>query len=1165
MMIPKLDRYIFKEMIPPFFLGLALLSLYILLNLMVLLADLMLDRDIAWEDLFRALAYRLPELVVVSLPISMLFTVFLTFGRLKHDRELIALQASGVSLKRTVVPVVVFSIMVSFVTLAINEYVVPWSTQQYNRMIRSLVASGSALLIQENVVFKDPTGRFFYVKRYDKNTNEMRDVIVMDPHGQSYLPQVSGGFPVTITSTHAEWNGEVWTLHNGIAHAFDAGGNLTDKVGFERLEINVGDTISNIFVDQRTPREMSLRELGERIQKFQEAGQSVSDLVVEYQIKLVIPLAALMYALFAAPVSLGFGFRGRAAGIIVSILLTGTFQGALFYAQTLSRRQLLWPDWGPWLPNIFFGLLGIILILNVDKLSRMELGRWFQKASAILIFLGMGVTGFAQEAPLPFDMKAKAIETSRAGDFLLAQGDVEVHYGEQTIQAQELQVIRISDTHWRLEATREVQVDDPGFSGQAEFLNVLLDQTSGEIRPTQIALSQFIIETGEDLGGLRYQANQGVLTFSEQLDSIQLDGDADVQGEGFSLQADNLTVTNLEESRWRVDAKGDVQFEGSLQQVNSDNLKLTLVLSGDEPQLEDITLSDFYGEGSFVNAVGEEHDIRYQGENAQFSFEEQTPSRLELGNAKFTTCTCAGTIEQASYSFSGRELIWQPDEWILGRDLTLKTSGFPVFWLPLFWAPLKEIEGSELFPNIGRDVRRGWFAQWRLPVFVNPQNRGTFLLDYYNRYTETGFGVDWNYTFDTQSQSGKFGIYHFVGQNQVLDLNWNHRWPISSLANLSWSLTRKDVTPKASAPSRWAYQMNLSGQAAGWQWRVNTVRDEVSQEEEADKEGEEKKQFRVLERLPELSLSNSGKVFDLPFSYSGQVGWGHFREQRGETEPFTERDRLNSSASLSLNQIQLQTASLRFGASANVGYAFYGEDTQRTNARWQVDATWQPSSALSTNLRYFYQAVQGNSPFVFDEVQVADKLTGQVQFSLPPIRGTLSTGYALQTGQLDPLTLSMNAVLGEHKLQGTLRTVANGFDLEAIQLQDVWTAPWGELTLQGGYLPRAQRYEDLIARLSLDVIRLGARIDLNQGRLRRTNAQFDLRLGRWSLDFSGEFDWFQNQFSALQVGMVHHFCNDCWQAGLYLSRQRIWLEVQINAFPEAALNYSPTDGELSFN
>ncbi len=1164
-MIPKLDRYIFKEMIPPFFLGLALLSLYILLNLMVLLADLMLDRDIAWEDLIRALIYRLPELVVVSLPISMLFTVFLAFGRLKHDRELIALQASGVSLKRTIVPVIAFSLLVSMGTLALNEYVVPWSSQQFNRLYRELISSGIALQIQDDTVFKDPnSGRHFYVERFNRETKEMQNVLVFDPYGQTYFPQISSGFPLIISATNAQWDGVVWTLENGLAHALDDDGNITDKIGFEVLEINVGDTISNVFVDQRTPREMNLQQLGERISKFQAAGQSVSNLVVEYQIKLVIPIAALMYALFAAPVSLGFGFRGRAAGIIISILLTGTFQGAMFYAQTLARRELLPADWGPWLPNIFFGLLGIILILNVDKLSRMELGRWFQKSSAILIFLGMGVTGFAQETPLPFDMKAKAIETSRAGDFLLAQGDVEVHYGEQTITAQELRVIRIDEDRWRLEANTQVFISDAAFSGEAEFLNLLLEQTEEGMRPSQVALSKFNIETNEALGGLTYKADRGILTFSSSLETVELNGHADVQGEGFQLQADSLKVVQLEDERWNVDALGQVQFSGSLQDVNSEHLQLTLSMSEGETQLQAITISDFSGEGSFVNAVGEEHDIRYEGKNAEFSFKDQTPSRLELNNAKFTTCTCAGTIDQASYSFSGRELIWEPDEWILGRDLTLKTSGFPVFWLPLFWAPLKELEGSELFPNIGRDVQRGWFAQWRLPVFVDPLNRGTFLLDYYNRRIETGLGLNWNYAFETQSQSGKFGIYHFVGENEVLDLDWNHRWPISPLANLTWAITRKDVYPNTAAPSRWAYQLNLNGAASNWQWHINTARDEVSQEEEPE-EGEEKKQFRVLERLPELSISNGGKVFDLPLSYSGQLGWGHFREQRGEDEPFTERDRLNTNASVTLNQAQLQSASLRFGASANVGYAFYGEDTQRTNVRWQADMGWQPSRVFSGNVRYVYQAVQGSSPFAFDEVQVADRLTGQVQLSLPLVQASLNTGYALQTGILDPLTLSLNGTFGEHKLRSSLRTTANSLQLEAIQFADAWTAPWGSLVLQSGYLPKTQRFEDLIAKLSLETIRLGARFNLNQGRLHRTNAQFDLRLGRWSLDFSGEFDWFQNRFSALQVGMVHHFCNDCWQAGLYLSQQRIWLEVQINAFPEAALNYSPTDGELSFN
>jgi lipopolysaccharide export system permease protein len=378
-MMKRIDRYILRELIPPFLLAITLLSLYIMLNLLVVISDFMLDRDVSWGDLFRVLLYRLPELVVAALPISVLFTVFLSFGRLAHDRELTALQTSGVSLKRLIVPVIIFGATVSVITFAINDTIVPWSAQQYQRLLGQLLVRGTIPDIQVNQVFTDPQGRAFYVKRYDRVTKQMEDIVIYDPNGQTYTPQTISPFPQLITADEAKFDGVSWVLRDGVAHLLDEEGALTFQAKFETLSIKISDVIENLFVDQRQPRAMSFAELSERIQSFEQAGQRISHLVVELQLKMVVPLAALMYALFAAPVSLCFGFKGRAAGIIVSVLLTGTFQGAFFYAQTLARRELLPADIGPWIPNIVFGTVGILLILNVDRLSRMELGRWFSR------------------------------------------------------------------------------------------------------------------------------------------------------------------------------------------------------------------------------------------------------------------------------------------------------------------------------------------------------------------------------------------------------------------------------------------------------------------------------------------------------------------------------------------------------------------------------------------------------------------------------------------------------------------------------------------------------------------------------------------------------------------------------------------------------------------
>jgi len=1164
-MIPRLDRYILREMVPPYCLAMAVIIIFISMNLLALLAEYMINRDVSWTDLLRILFYRMPELVVVGLPIAVLFGVFLTLGRLVHDRELIALQSSGISLRRAIVPVVAFGLIISAFTFLLNEQVTPWSMQQYWNLLGRLASRGALPQIQDNTIFKDASGRFFYVKRYYRQTERMEDVLVYDPNGQTYLPELGGPFPQMISAKEAQWDGVNWTLRQGIAHVFDAEGALSYQARFETLTIKVGDAIENFFVQQRQPREMNLGELAKQIETFQKAGQPVSNLVVEYHYKLVLPLSALVYALLTAPLSLSFGLRGRAMGTVVGLLLAFLFQGALYTVIVLSRRELLPPDWGPWLPNIVFGLAGVVLIFNVDRLSRLELGRWFARAAVLLLIALPGVHAGAQEtSQLPLEVEAQALEISDDGQSFLAQGDVRARYGEQTIDAQELRLEQLDAQHWRLEASGEVSLSDPSFRVQAKSVEALLERSGAPLAPREITLFEFTVNTQGELGQLQFQAQVGTLRFARQLEEVRLEGQVAVQAQEFQLTAQALTFQRAQQGGWRLRAQGDVELAGLAQKAGGDSLELELQIAGDTTRVQAMQLENFSGEGTFKNALGQEHPIRYQGQRAQFLFEGEQLKQLTLDQARFTTCACEDAVEKSSYSLGGKQVILWSDEWVLGREITLKTYGIPVFWLPLFFAPLKDIERNDLLPRLGTDAQRGWFAQWRLPVFVDGANRGALLVDYYNRYRETGLGLDWNYTLPVQTQSGRLQLYHLVGSNEVLDWSWSHQWPISELAQLQWSLTRRDVQPATAAPSHWSYALQLAGQRAGWGWQLAGAREEISQEDEAQPSGEKPK-YQVLERLPELSVSHRAQLPQIPLLYGATASWGRFREQRGQSEPFLERDRLDAGANVSLTPLEIQSASLRVAAAAGARYSLYGADQQRSSGQFQADVQWAPFEAISASVSYVYQAVQGQSPFAFDALSVADRLSAQLRFSLLEVQCALSGAYAFNDRRFEPITLEFNTSISQYSLNAVVRSRPNALSVDAVQLQGSWSPAWGQVSASGGYLVSAGRFSDLIVKGSVGQVRLGARVDLNTLRLLRSNAEFAVSWEPWSLDFRGEYDWRQGRFSALQVGLVHHFCHDCWQAGVYLSGQRIWLQVQINAFPGAGVQYSPTDGALSFN
>ena len=78
--IRRSDRYVLREMIGPFLISLFGLLLFIVLNLILSLSDLMVDRGVGILTLLKLLVLKLPNLLVLALPVSGLFATFLGLG-----------------------------------------------------------------------------------------------------------------------------------------------------------------------------------------------------------------------------------------------------------------------------------------------------------------------------------------------------------------------------------------------------------------------------------------------------------------------------------------------------------------------------------------------------------------------------------------------------------------------------------------------------------------------------------------------------------------------------------------------------------------------------------------------------------------------------------------------------------------------------------------------------------------------------------------------------------------------------------------------------------------------------------------------------------------------------------------------------------------------------
>src|SRR3954454_24509271 len=107
--VRRLDRYLMTEILGPLGLGLLVYTFILLLRFLFASAEMIIRRGLPVSIVGKLLMLTLPNIVVLTLPMSLLFGTLIAVGRLSSDIELIAMRASGVSLLTLYRPVLLMS------------------------------------------------------------------------------------------------------------------------------------------------------------------------------------------------------------------------------------------------------------------------------------------------------------------------------------------------------------------------------------------------------------------------------------------------------------------------------------------------------------------------------------------------------------------------------------------------------------------------------------------------------------------------------------------------------------------------------------------------------------------------------------------------------------------------------------------------------------------------------------------------------------------------------------------------------------------------------------------------------------------------------------------------------------------------------------------------
>ncbi|RTY66763.1 YjgP/YjgQ family permease [Flavobacterium sp. LS1P28] len=168
-----LDKYLLKTFLTTFTTVFVILFFIFILQTVWLFIAELAGKDLDLLMIIKFLAFSMPRIVPLVLPLSILLSSIMTFGNLAENYEFAAMKSSGISLQRAMRSLTVFIILLSIVAFLFSNNVIPYAEYKFINFRKNIAQVKPALAIAEGQ-FSDVG---FYNIKVNKKTGDNGNIL----------------------------------------------------------------------------------------------------------------------------------------------------------------------------------------------------------------------------------------------------------------------------------------------------------------------------------------------------------------------------------------------------------------------------------------------------------------------------------------------------------------------------------------------------------------------------------------------------------------------------------------------------------------------------------------------------------------------------------------------------------------------------------------------------------------------------------------------------------------------------------------------------------------------------------------------------------------------------------------------------------------------------
>jgi len=359
--VKVIDRYLLREFSKILLFALVGATLLSILINLIEKVDTFIDKEAALSDVALYYLNYAPYVAILTFPAAMLIAAIFTVGQCNRQNELIAMKASGISLYRALMPLFLFSALISVAVLVVGEAVLPVTNDRKRSIYdHRILKKPERRERSKSVRFQGRGGILYAIQTYHPDEGRMDGVTLVREN-------TAGHLVYRIDASLGEWTGEEWVLRDGYLRSFSAGTEAATIAFTSLRSAQIEERPEDFYRERRKPEDMGYFELSRYIDRQRRAGASTRQEEVYLRLKLAFPFANLIIVLFGAPLATISKKGGSAANFGVSLLIFILFWGCIHISRALGESGTIGPVVAAWLSNIGFGLAGLVILLRVRK------------------------------------------------------------------------------------------------------------------------------------------------------------------------------------------------------------------------------------------------------------------------------------------------------------------------------------------------------------------------------------------------------------------------------------------------------------------------------------------------------------------------------------------------------------------------------------------------------------------------------------------------------------------------------------------------------------------------------------------------------------------------------------------------------------------------------